>query len=113
MSKFDKLEWYVYCEDLNGNSIKKFNIFNHYGVMEDLKKLDKKIKDYDEFCKKFNTTLMYYYWSKCEWEVIISDWPPSKRDPKEIKVDVYDQIMLNKDIFFKYVWNTIHPKKQI
>ena len=27
---------------------------------------------------------MYYYWAKCEWEVIISAWPPNENAKKEI-----------------------------
>ena len=106
------LEWYVYIEDINNRRIEKFNIFNHSGIQEDLKKI-RKIKDYDEFCKKLKNSLMYYYWSKCEWEVIISDWPPAKQDPIEVKVDVFDQIMLNADVFYKYTWNTLHPRNRI
>lgn len=47
---------------------------------------------------------MYYFWSKCEWEIILSDFPPSKKF-QEKKVDVYEQVMLNWDIFINYVWN--------
>ena len=109
--KFDKLVWNVYVGDFNAKQIKIHNVFNHHGVMEDMKKI-KKIKDYDEFCKKLNSTLMYYYWSKCEWEVLISEFV-GKKDSEPKKIDVYDQIMLNKDEFFKYVWNTLHPRKKI
>lgn len=47
---------------------------------------------------------MYYYWAKCEWEVIISPWIAQHND-NEIKVDVYWQVMNNWDIFLDYVWN--------
>ena len=47
---------------------------------------------------------MYYFWSKCEWEIILSDWPPSDTFCKE-KIDVFDQVMLNWDIFVDYIWN--------
>lgn len=44
---------------------------------------------------------MYYYWSKCEWEVIISAWPP--RDGSDKKIDVYSQLKANWDLFKKIV----------
>ena len=45
---------------------------------------------------------MYYYWAKCEWEVIVSDWPTSGK--VEAKIDVYNQVMLNWDKFADYTW---------
>ena len=56
-------------------------------------------------------SLFYYYRSKCEWEVIVSSWPPSDRVP-ERKVDVYDQVMLNWDVFIGYVWEQAHARKR-
>ena len=75
---------------------------------------------------------MYYYWAKCEWEVVITSWPPhinmdeldriNKQRKSEFakydrepyclcintdvrkKIDVYSQVMLNFDIFVDYVW---------
>lgn len=40
---------------------------------------------------------MYYYWSKCEWEVIVSAWPP--RDGSDRKIDVYSQLKANWELF--------------
>ena len=47
---------------------------------------------------------MYYYWSKCEWEIIVGPWCGG-RDTKEIKIDVFDQVMYNWEHFLEYVWN--------
>lgn len=47
---------------------------------------------------------MYYFWSKCEWEVLISPWVGGN-DDEEIKVDVAWQIMNNWDVFVDYTWN--------
>lgn len=99
------LEWNVYKEDFNGKEITTYNIFHHYGFYNDLLKAKKKPED--EFKEAVKTSLMYHFWSKCEWEIILSDWPPSpeERGFKKEKVDVYDQVMLNWDIFIEYVWN--------
>ena len=40
---------------------------------------------------------MYYYWSKCEWEMIVSAWPP--RDGSDKKIDVYSQLKANWELF--------------
>ena len=108
----DDMEWFVYIEDFNKRKITKYNIFNHSGFMEDLRKNYKKNKnDYDEFCTKLRRSLMYYFWGKCEWETIISPWV--LRDlAKERKIDVYDQVMQNWNVFKDYVWNMCHERKK-
>ena len=35
------------------------------------------------------------FWSRCEYEVIITGWPKQKR---EVKIDIFDQIMKNIDV---------------
>ena len=52
--------------------------------------------------------VMYYFWSKYEWEVLISPWVGGN-DDEERKVDVAWQIMNNWDVFVDYTWN--HRKK--
>ena len=99
------LEWYVYREDINNRVIVKFNVFNHWRFMEELKKAARKYRnrERDLFEERLRHILMYYYWSKCEWEIILSDWPPSPTF-NDLKVDVFDQIMLNWRPFCDYVW---------
>lgn len=112
--KKKELEWNVYYEDFNGKKIVPFNIFHHTRFNEDVKKSFKKNKnDFETFKKETKSNLMYYYWSKCEWEIILSAWINSGRVP-EVKVDVYDQVMLNFDLFAKYVWDfyTSRRRKQ-
>ena len=107
------LRWYVYYHDWNDNKIKTFNIFNHGGFNEDVEKYLKKYKDKDEFAERLKSSLMYYFWSKCEWEVVITPWI-SRKNTEDIKIDVYDQVMNNWEIFLDYVWNSkIHrPRKK-
>lgn len=108
----ENLEWDVYVGDFNSRTIKQYNIFRHWSFTWDIERglreiekdkdlPDGKKKEAFEECVMRN--LRYYFWSKCEWEVIISHWPPSETFRKE-KVDVYDQVMLNWDKFIDYVW---------
>ena len=55
-------------------------------------------------------SLFYYFRSKCEWEVIVGAWVASDRVPGR-KVDVYEQVMLNWDVFIRYVWHQAHARK--
>ena len=97
------LTWNVYIGDFNGKRIETHNIFDHGGVMEDLRKIARKYKEREAFEAEVRRTLMYYYWSKCEWEIILSHWPPRK-DARDEKIDVWDQVHLNWPIFIDYLW---------
>ena len=105
------MHWFVYVEDFNGKRIEEYDIFEHHDFAEDVRKAYRKHRtDFDAFAEKVRGSLFYYYRSKCEWEVIVSAWPPSDRVP-ERKVDVYQQVMLNWDIFVRYVWHQAHARK--
>ena len=97
------LEWKVYVSDFNEKEINEYNVFDHMRFYEDCKKNARKnIHNYDEFCRQLRIDLAYYYWSKCEWEIVITDWPTSGEC--ETKVDVFDQVMLNWQVFCDYTW---------
>ena len=112
------LKWYAYYESWNDREIKPFNIFDHGGVMEDLRKAAKKVhirEDIPEekkaFLEHLRRSIMYYYWSKCEWEIVLTPWIATDK-VQDIKIDVYDQIMLNWDIFSEYVWSNRRELKR-
>lgn len=118
----EKLEWNVYKKDFNKPEIEVFNIFNHSRFYEDLCKCNK--ENYEEFKKEVKSRLMYYFWSRSEYEVVITSFPPYI-DKKEIenltktnnkihvavnldtgkKISIFDQIMINQDKFVDYLWN--------
>ena len=100
----DKLAWTVIWHDINRDEICLFNVFRHGGFVEDIRKHYKKCETKEEFAEALRRSLMYYFWSKCEWEILISPWCGSRND-KPIKVDVYWQVMNNWNIFLDYVWN--------
>lgn len=109
------LEWNVWYGPWNRQVCKR-NVFDHGGVMEDLRKAYRKCKrakETDEakaeFVKEVRRTLMYHYWSKCEWEIVISHWPSHIEDTDRfnrlsIKIDIWDQIEANWDHFIDYLW---------
>ena len=99
------MEWNVYVENFNTRRIEKYNIFKHYSFLKDCVKFAK-IKDItkQEFAEKVKRSLSYFFWCKCEWEIILSAWPP-REDFREEKIDVYSQVCLNFDIFIDYLWN--------
>ena len=97
------MEWYVIYHNFNKNKIEKYNIFDHYSFAKACKENAKKnSKDKAAFAEELLSSLMYYFWSKCEWEVIVSAWPP--KEDSEKKIDVHDQVMLNWNLFVDYCW---------
>lgn len=53
------------------------------------------LKTFDEFKEFVERKSMWMFWSRCEYEIILSDWPPSG---VEEKWDIHRQIMMNIDI---------------
>ena len=96
------MEWYVYYYDFNNNVIEPYNIFRHCKFSEDVKELLRQNLSKQDFADKLNVLVRYYFWSKAEWEVIISSFIGNAEDKK---VDVYNQIYLNWDKFVNYVWS--------
>ena len=96
------IEWYVYYHDSNAQKIIKWNVFNHGSFKNEVDKILQENLSRDEFADSLKKYLMYYMWSKCEYEIILSPWTGRADD---IKIDVYDQIMMNFDRFVDYCWS--------
>mgnify|MGYP006988855177 CR=1 FL=1 len=111
----NKLKWYVFRHDFNRKVIYPFNIFDHYSFYQDCCKHYKrylKDKNIDNFFEEIRKDLQYYMWSKCEYEVIISELFSSNGNPTEEKVDAYSQVMMNWDAFKIYVLENIDKFKK-
>ncbi|MEE1504105.1 MAG: hypothetical protein UGF89_07680 [Acutalibacteraceae bacterium] len=139
--QYKQMKWFVYCCSANNKEIKEYNIFNHSGFYDDVVKKLKKCETKEEFAEELRRELFYYYGSKCEWEIIITDWPTHidtnelnrlnaereetnkkyNRDPYSLcvepkvakKVDVYSQVRNNWDVFVDYVWSFKRVRKKI
>ena len=135
-----KLKYFVYREDFNNKEIVKYNIFDNDSLYNEIIKYKKQFKnDFKKFSEAVRNLIMYRFWSKSEYEIILTSWPPYveneeidrlvkerdehnskypytfKRNSTRLtvaeKIDIYDQIMLNWDIFINYVWENIGGKK--
>ena len=97
------LEWNVYYHDMNARQIRPMNVFNHGSFHHDVEKLmkDKSI-DRERFSEEVRYSMMYYFWSKCEYEVLVKEWVGHSA---EIKVDIFEQVQMNWDHFIDYLWS--------
>ena len=130
------MEWYVYRYDFNKREIVPFNVFHRADFKEDVEEIDIKNISYKDFKNQLDRLTLYYFWSKCEYEIVITSWPPfitkedaykmmnqfekdSKRYEREAlvvnanlevgeKIDIYKQLHLNWDAFCDYTYNELN-----
>lgn len=104
--KNNELEWYVLRWDVNIKGTTDYNIFA--GLTEDLCKnlRAKKITNKNELKEYLKRKFMYYYWSKTECEMYISDLHGNDYE----KVDMWKQIKPNLNNIVDYV-NTKYDLK--
>lgn len=94
--------WNVFYYNINHKQIETYNVFQHGGFRADVQKYKQQCAAIEEFAEELRSSLLYYFWSKCEWEILISPWPSEPEHT--IKVDVYTQVMQNWQVFLDYVW---------
>ena len=99
------LEWNVFVPNINKRKRKVFNIVNHKRYKQEIVELLNHRDDYtlEEFKEKVKSSTMYYYWCKCEWEILIAPWV-GYFDKESVKIDVYKQLEMNWNHYIKYLW---------
>ena len=102
--KFNVLTW-----DFNKDTIEHYDILpyfrNEYKLRKKNKYQDENLKvptTLDEFKKFVESSSLYMYWSRCEYEMIVHGWPVEKND---YKIDVHEQVMMNIDIIAEILYN--------
>ena len=143
--------WNVFYGEFNTGLIKTLNIFDHWSFLLSCIYAREKFKDDKEgFAEEVKRSLAYHFWSKCEWEIVLSHWPdgelyelrrqmsigklvgairgagmeypysesfrtnperkvevrvyPADNRFHDKKIDIYDQVMSNWDIFIDWLW---------
>lgn len=90
MKEFNVLRW-----EINGNKLVPYDVLPYFRrEYNELKKSERPTtrEQMAEFVKRKG---MYRYWSRCEYEIIISPWP---NQDKDVKIDVWAQIEMNLDL---------------
>lgn len=96
------MEWNVYYHDSNARKIIQWNIFKHGSFRKEAYDLLKSDLNKEDFIEQLRKSLMYYFWSRSEYEVLILPWVGEADD---IKIDIYNQVMMNWNKFSEYVWS--------
>lgn len=100
-----KLEWNVLYYDFNARKITTSNVFDHGRFREEVIKLFSPTISRNEFSKKLRSIVMYYFWCKAEYEVIISPWIGDEE--AAVKIDISTQLVNNWEQFVNYTWNEL------
>ena len=103
-----KLCWNVYKENINKNNIDIFNIFECLKFKEEIEKAFNDLwnendvdKFIDTFKNKVNNICAYYFKHRNEYEIVLCSY--SSKDKCNLKIDIYNQIMLNYNSFIYYL----------
>ena len=104
--------WVVYIENFNQKCIEKHNIFDNDLFWDDCRLAWITAEDnattveeqMEDFYERIMLEVNYHFWGKIEWEIILTT-PIPRNDFKNNKIDVSDQIKLNKKQFLTYLWN--------
>lgn len=82
--------------------IEFYNVFNHWSFLKSCISNAKKYNKKAEFFVAVHNDLQYYFWSKFEWEILVSGFFEKS---ETFKIDVYDQVNANFDQFVDYLWD--------
>ena len=104
----------VIIYNINGKRFEPYDVMPYF--VDAYKNLKKKKwlqkvhplpKTFDDFKTFVEREAGYQFWSRCEYEIILGDWPPSG---VEEKWDVYNQIMMNIDIVVEILMRNLKIK---
>lgn len=92
--------YYVINWDFNKDTLEHYDIIPYLAecYYADKKSRSKNAihpKTFDEFKEFILNKSSYMYWSRCQYEVLVSDWP---KKANIYKLDIYEQIEMNIDI---------------
>lgn len=93
----------VLVYDFNSREFVSYNIMPY--LINQYKETKKKPKTFEEFKEFVDKKSLYQFWSRCQYEIILTDWP-NQQDEK--KIDVYQQIKMNIDIITTILMNSVN-----
>lgn len=98
--------FFVINYNINKKVFEPYDIMPH--LIETYKKEKNKSKEYNSIKEFIISEARYMWWSRCEYEIILADWPSTKYSEKW---DVYDQIEMNIDVITSLFIENIEYEK--
>ena len=91
ITKFNVIHFNINCD--------KFEEYNIFPYLERCyKEAKQKPETFEEFKQFVENKSRYQWWARCEYEIILLDWPV--QETKE-KWDIHRQVMMNIDVITK------------
>ena len=82
--------------DFNSKEFESYDVMPYLiNCYKNVKRKKECPKTFDEFKQFVESKSMYMYWSRCEYEIILLDWPGQNINKK---IDIHEQLMMNIDI---------------
>lgn len=92
--------------DTNSKSFKSWDVIPYLKSVYE--KAEKKPVTFNEYRDMVKNEARYKWWSRCEYEIILSDWPSKKH---EEKWDIYRQITMNLNVVTNILMNVVNGDK--
>lgn len=103
-----KLSWKVMLHDFNSDKIVSYDVLKNNDYLVDrIKKAIKKgeITKYDELKELVKHILKATYWSRTEYEILVSGIHTRRTEPE--KIDAWYQLEMNLDNIIEYLINKL------
>lgn len=102
----------VIINDFNRDTFEPYDVMPY--LVDEYNKAEVKPSSFHEFKDFVKQIALYQWWGRCEYEIILVDWPNQKVSEKW---DVYKQVMMNIDtivgILIENIYgNTKSPSNQ-
>lgn len=99
--------FYVINSNITTKSFERYDIMSY--LVNQYKVLKKKPVSLEDFKKLIRDSSMCQWWSRCEYEIIISHWPDNGTSEKW---DIHKQVMMNIDIIAEVLMDNIKELKK-
>lgn len=109
VKKSMKLEWYVLWNEFNSDEIRWFNIFRNINVIKGVEMSLKKYVDYPTFKEEMEKVFKYSFWSKAEYEILVSGL---SKNSETYKIDIWYQIEPNLDLICRHIIEEYNKTKR-
>lgn len=109
MDKINKLnlKWYALIHHHDKEKVDPYNVL-YDDIVYHIDEVIDKTGDYEQIKEKTRRELMSMFWSRTEYEIIVSNW--SGKDFKE-KIDIWTQLYANLDLITEYLIFKLAPKR--
>ena len=105
------MKWNVICYNPDIHKFKPYDIFKCLDFLNDtLKNFEKCKNNKSKFIEELETDAIHYFFGQVEYEIVICPWMHTDYNKK---IDIYDQLKLNWDVFADYVWNSLNSSEEV